>query len=72
MEFEIFLQNERNKCIKILKEYNTKYDTEEQKKLETTLEYLQSVLDSCDENYMKILLMDDIKNIKDYLYSKQI
>ena len=72
MEFEIVLQNERNKCIKILKEYNTKYDTEEQKKLETTLEYLQSVLDSCDENYIKILLMDDIKNIKDYLYSKQI
>jgi hypothetical protein len=70
MEFEIFLQNERNKCIKILNEYNTKYDTEEKKKLETTLEYLQSVLDSCDENYMKILLMDDIKNIKDYLYSK--
>ncbi len=72
MELEMFLQDERNKCIKVLKEYNTKYDTEEKKKLEITLEYLNSVVESCTENYIKILLMDDIKNIKDYLYSKQI
>ena len=72
MEFEIFLENERLKCINVLKEYNTKYDTAEQKKLETTLDYLNSVLQSCTEEYIKILLMEDIKNIKDYLYSKHI
>jgi hypothetical protein len=69
MEIEMFLQNERNKCIKVIKEYNTKYDTEEHKKLETTLEYLNSVLETCTEDYMKILLIEDIKNIKEYLYS---
>jgi len=68
----MFLQNERKKCLNVLKQYNTKYDTEENKKLETTLEYLNYALESCTENYIKILLMDDIKNIKDYLCSKQI
>jgi len=72
MELEMFLQNERKKCLNVLKQYNTKYDTEENKKLETTLEYLNYALESCTENYIKILLMDDIKNIKDYLCSKQI
>jgi hypothetical protein len=72
MEIALFLENERTKCINVLKEYNTKYDTEEQTKLENTLEYLNSVLSSCTEEYIKKLLMDDIKNIKEYLYPKHI
>ena len=31
MEIALFLENERSKCINVLKDYNTKYDTEEQK-----------------------------------------
>ena len=69
MEIDLFLENERNKCINVLKEYNTKYDTDEYKKLENTLNYLMSLLKSCDEEYKK-LLIDDINNINDYLYSK--
>ena len=72
MEIALFLENERTKCINVLKEYNTKYDTEEQTKLENTLEYLNSVLSSCTEEYIKKILMDDIKNIKEYLYPKHI
>ena len=50
---------------------DTKYDTEEQTKLENTLDYLNSVLSSSTEEYIKKLLIEDIKNIKEYLYSKQ-
>ena len=72
MEIALFLENERSKCINVLKEYNTKYDTEEQIKLENTLNYLNSVLTSSTEEYIKKLLIDDIKNIKEYLSSKQL
>ena len=69
MEIALFLENERTKCINVLKQYNTKYDTEEQQKLENTLNYLNLVLKSCTEEYMKKLLIEDINNIKEYLYS---
>lgn len=69
MEIDLFLENERIKCINVLKEYNTKYDTDEYKKLENTLNYLTSLLQSCDEEYKK-LLIEDINNINDYLHSK--
>jgi 5-bromo-4-chloroindolyl phosphate hydrolysis protein len=69
MEIEILLDTERSKCINVLKEYNTKYDTEEQKKLENTLEYLNSLLKTCTDEYKKILI-EDINNINSYLFSK--
>jgi len=72
MEIALFLEHERTKCINVLKEYNTKYDTEEQQKLENTLDYLNSVLSSCTEEYIKKILIEDINNIKNYLYSKRI
>jgi len=72
MEIALFLENERSKCINVLKDYNTKYDTEEQKKLENTLDYLNSVLASCTEEYIKKILIEDINNIKEYVYSKQL
>jgi len=69
MEFQILLNNERNKCINVLKEYNTKYDTEEQKKLEITLDYLNSLLQTSTDEY-KPFLIEDINNINSYLFSK--
>ena len=69
MEFQILLNNERNKCINVLKEYNTKYDTEEQKKLEITLDYLNSLLQTITDEY-KQFLIEDINNINSYLFSK--
>jgi hypothetical protein len=69
MEFQILLNNERNKCINVLKEYNTKYDTEEQKKLEITLDYLNSLLQTSTDEY-KQFLIEDINNINSYLFSK--
>ena len=69
MEFQILLNNERNKCINVLKEYNTKYDTEEQKKLEITLDYLNSLLKTITDEY-KPFIIDDINNINSYLFSK--
>lgn len=69
MENEIILKNERNKCINVLKDYNTKYDTEEQKKLEITFDYLNSLLQTSTDEY-KTFLIEDINNIKGYLFSK--
>jgi hypothetical protein len=69
MEFQILLKNERNKCINVLKEYNTKYDTEEQKKLEASLDYLNSLLQTSTNEY-KPFLIEDINNITSYLFSK--
>jgi hypothetical protein len=69
MEFQNLLNNERNKCINVLKEYNTKYDTEEQKKLEITLDYLNSLLKTITDEY-KPFIIDDINNINSYLFSK--
>jgi hypothetical protein len=69
MENEIILKNERNKCINVLKQYNTKYDTEEQKKLEITFDYLNSLLQTSTDEY-KTFLIEDINNIKSYLFSK--
>jgi hypothetical protein len=69
MEFQILLKNERNKCINVLKEYNTKYDTEEQKKLEASLDYLNSLLQTATDEY-KPFLIEDINNITSYLFSK--
>ena len=69
MENEIILKNERNKCINVLKQYNTKYDTEEQKKLEITFDYLNSLLQTRTDEY-KTFLIEDINNIKSYLFSK--
>ena len=66
MEIDLFLENERIKCINVLKEYNTKYDTDEYKKLENTLNYLTSLLQSCDEEYKK-LLIEDINNINHFI-----
>ena len=69
MEFQNLLNNERNKCINVLKEYNTKYDTEEQKKLEITLDYLNSLLKTITDEY-KPFIIYDINNINSYLFSK--
>jgi len=66
-EVENILQRERAKCISVLNNYNSKYNTTEHKRLQFTLDYLVSLLETETEDYKKNILIEDISIIKTYL-----
>ncbi len=64
---DYLLQQERAKCISVLNNYNSKYNTIEHQRLLFTLDYLVSLLESETEDYKKNILIEDISIIKSYL-----
>ena len=64
---EYILQKERAKCIAVLNNYNSKYNTIEYQRLQITLDYLVNLLETEEEDYKKNILIEDISIIKTYL-----
>ncbi len=64
---EYLLQQERVKCVAVLNNYNSKYNTIEYQRLLLTLEYLNNLLETEQEDYKKNILIEDISIIKSYL-----
>ena len=67
MDNEYLLQQERVKCVAVLNNYNSKYNTIEYQRLLLTLEYLNNLLETETEDYKKNILIEDISIIKSYL-----
>lgn len=67
MDNEYLLQQERVKCVAVLNNYNSKYNTIEYQRLQLTLDYLVNLLKTEEENYKKNILIEDISIIKSYL-----
>ena len=67
MDNEYLLQQERVKCVAVLNNYNSKYNTIEYQRLQLTLDYLVNLLETEEENYKKNILIEDISIIKSYL-----
>ena len=67
MDNEYLLQQERVKCVAVLNNYNSKYNTIEYQRLLLTLDYLVNLLETEEEEYKKNILIEDISIIKSYL-----
>jgi hypothetical protein len=67
MDNDYLLQQERVKCVAVLNNYNSKYNTIEYQRLLLTLEYLNNLLEIETEDYKKNILIEDISIIKSYL-----
>lgn len=67
MDNEYLLQQERVKCVAVLNNYNSKYNTIEYQRLLLTLDYLVNLLETEEEEYKKNILIEDITIIKSYL-----
>lgn len=67
MDNDYLLQQERVKCVAVLNNYNSKYNTIEYQRLLLTLEYLNNLLETETEDYKKNILIEDISIIKSYL-----
>jgi hypothetical protein len=67
MDIEDILEKEKMKALHVIKEYNTRYKTDDNKKLIELLNYLYSKLE-CEKNInIKHIIQDDINTIKEYL-----
>ena len=67
MDIEDILEKEKMKALTVIKEYNTRYKTDDNKKLIELLNYLYSKLE-CETNInIKNIIQDDINTIKEYL-----
>jgi hypothetical protein len=64
---DFLLQQEQAKCVAVINNYNSKYNTIEHKRLRLTLEYLIDLLEKEKEDYKKNILIEDISIIKSYL-----
>ena len=64
---DFLLQQEQAKCVAVINNYNSKYNTIEHKRLRFTLEYLNNLLEKETEDYKKNILIEDISIIKSYL-----
>jgi hypothetical protein len=67
MDNDYLLQQERVKCVAVLNNYNSKYNTIEYQRLQLTLDYLVNLLETEEEEYKKNILIEDISIIKSYL-----
>ena len=67
MDNDYLLQQERVKCVAVLNNYNSKYNTIEYQRLLLTLDYLVNLLETEEEEYKKNILIEDISIIKSYL-----
>jgi hypothetical protein len=67
MDKENILEIEKKKALQVINEYNTRYNTNDNKKLVELLNYLYSILDKEINNNIKNIIQDDINTIKEYL-----
>ena len=62
------LENERQTCLNVLKEYNIKYNTDEIKKLYVLYDYLLLQMDT-EPEHIKLQIKEDIEIIMTYLHN---
>ncbi len=67
MDIESILEKEKQKALKVINEYNIKYDTYENKKLKDLLNYLYSILEHEKNIEIRKIIEEDISTIKEYL-----
>jgi len=62
------LENEKQTCLNVLKEYNIKYNTDEIKKLYVLYDYLLLQMDN-EPEHIKLQIKEDIEIIMTYLHN---
>ena len=67
MDIELLLENEKNKELSVLKEYNNKYKNLNNLQLINALNYLLVLLENETNIEIKKILQEDINIINEYL-----
>ena len=67
MDIELLLENEKNKALSVLKEYNNKYKNLNNLQLINALNYLLVLLENETNIEIKKILQEDINIINEYL-----
>jgi hypothetical protein len=67
MDVELVLENEKNKALSVLKEYNNKYKNLNNVQLINALNYLLILLENEHNVEIKKILQEDINIINEYL-----
>ncbi len=66
LETSIIIQKELDKCNKKINNYEIKYNTEKKESLKILYDYLNGIVESCDDCDKKFI-MDDIITLSKYL-----
>ena len=61
------LEQEKNKCLRVIKQYNLKYNTAELKKMNDLYNYLLIQMENAHMPHVKLQIKEDIDILMEYI-----